>query len=161
MAWEWVAPAATGVAAVTGLFFTWLTAKQGRDQVERMARRAQETAVQDRLALERREAYFAALRTATLSLRRMRYERQGEAAKLAELDQLWPKGKRVEMEIDATIALETFGTPRARDLLQQWSDAADGKKEDTMRALRNAMIDLARDELGAQLPSNFGDPATA
>ena len=58
MAWEWVAPAATGLAAVTGVFFTWLTGRQGRSQVERMARRTEEAAARDRLAQERREAYF-------------------------------------------------------------------------------------------------------
>ncbi|MEU7219587.1 hypothetical protein [Nocardia iowensis] len=34
MAWERVGPTATGVAAVTGVFFTWLSGHQGRRQVE-------------------------------------------------------------------------------------------------------------------------------
>lgn len=35
MAWEWVAPVATAVASIAvgvgGVFFTWLTGKQGRE----------------------------------------------------------------------------------------------------------------------------------
>jgi hypothetical protein len=31
VAWEWVAPVATATAGVTGVFFTWLAGKQGRE----------------------------------------------------------------------------------------------------------------------------------
>jgi len=155
MAWEWVAPTATGVAAVTGMFFTWLTGQQSRNQVERMNRRAEETAARDRLAQERREAYFAALRAAEVNLRRRRYEQEGEQAKLTEIDQTWPKGKRVEMEMNAVIAVKTFGTPQARQLLGQWSEAMCDEDEQRIRATYDAMVDLARRELGAQLPDNL------
>jgi hypothetical protein len=142
------------------VFFTWLTGQQGRDQVERMTRRTEETRERDRLAQERREAYFAALRAAEVSLRRKRYERQGKHAKLAEIDQTWPKGKRVEMEMDAVIAVESFGTPQARHLLGQWRDAVADEDEQRMRATRDAMVDLVRrelGELGAQLPDDGSD----
>lgn len=151
MAWEWVAPAATGLAAVTGVFFTWLTGRQGRSQVERMARRTEEAAARDRLTQERREAYFTAMLTAELTLRRKRYEREGKADKLAELDQTWPKGKRVQMEMDAVVGLETYGSPQARELLERWSEAASDEDETQMRAVRDAMIDRARHELGTHL----------
>ncbi|UJW28748.1 hypothetical protein L3Q67_26160 [Saccharothrix sp. AJ9571] len=151
MAWEWVAPSATGLAAVTGVFFTWLTGRQGRSQVERMTRRTEEAAARDRLMQERREAYFAAMLVAELGLRRRRYEREGKAGKLAELDQTWPKAKRVQMEMDAVIGLETYGSPQARELLGRWSEAAADEDEAWIRAVRDAMVDLARQELGTHL----------
>lgn len=92
MAWEWVAPVTAGLTAVTGVFFTWLSGKQGRAQVERMARHAEEATTRDRLTHQRRDAYVTALLVAELGLRRKRYEREGELDKLAELNQRWPKG---------------------------------------------------------------------
>jgi hypothetical protein len=37
MAWEWVAPVATATVGVAGVFFTWLSGKQGRDHAEKLA----------------------------------------------------------------------------------------------------------------------------
>jgi len=34
MAWEWVAPVATATAGMTGVFFTWLSGRQGRRHAE-------------------------------------------------------------------------------------------------------------------------------
>jgi hypothetical protein len=155
MAWEWVAPTATAVAAVSGVFFTWLTGRQGRDQVERMTHRAEETALRDRLVQDRREAYFAILRAGEVSLRRKRYEREGKTAKLAEIEKTWPKGERVRMEMDAVIAVETFGSPQARELLRQWAHAITDEDEQLVRAARNAMLELTRRELGAQLSDRY------
>ncbi len=151
MAWEWVAPAATGLAAVTGMFFTWLTGRQGRNQVERMARRTEEAATRDRLMQERREAYIAALVAMELSLRRNRYEQEGKLGKLADLDRRWPKGKRVQMEMEAVIGLETYGSPQARELLGKWNETAADGDETRMRTVRSELVDLARRELGAHL----------
>jgi hypothetical protein len=81
---------------------------------------------------ERREACFAALRAAELSLRRMRYERQGKLVKLAEIEQTWPKGERARMEMDAVIAVETFGTPQTQALLRRWREAAADEDEQRM-----------------------------
>jgi hypothetical protein len=40
MTYEWVSPSATAVTAGLGLFFTWLTSKQGREHAENVARQA-------------------------------------------------------------------------------------------------------------------------
>lgn len=130
MAWEWVAPAVTGVTAVSGVFFTWLTGSQGRRQVERLARRAEESAERNRAMQERREAYFAALRAADLDFRRKRYKRQGKQDKLAEIDHTWPKGERARMEMDAHIAVETFGSEQVRELLGQWNATVGEEQND-------------------------------
>ncbi|ONF72164.1 hypothetical protein [Amycolatopsis keratiniphila] len=151
MAWEWVAPVTTGLTAVAGVFFTWLTGRQGRSQVERMAHRTEEAATRDRLALERREAYLTALLVAELGLRRKRYERERKLDKLAELDQTWPKGKRVQVEVDAVIGLEIYGSPQSRELLGRWNMAATDEDEARMRTIRDAMVALARKELGVNL----------
>jgi hypothetical protein len=42
MAWEWVGPVATATVAVPGIFFTWLTGKQGRDDARAIAKEARE-----------------------------------------------------------------------------------------------------------------------
>ncbi|MGK8501880.1 hypothetical protein [Nocardia asiatica] len=117
-----------------------------------MAHRTEELAAQSRTMQERREAYFAALRAADLDLRRTRYKRLD---KLAEIDHTWPKGERARMAMDAQIAVETFGSPQARQLLGQWTAAVIDDEEPRMRAVYNALIELARHELGAQLPDNF------
>jgi hypothetical protein len=46
MAWEWVGPVATATAGVAGMFFTWLTGKQSRDDARAIAK---ETRDQQRL----------------------------------------------------------------------------------------------------------------
>ena len=45
MAWEWVSPVAAATTGVLGIFFTWLTGKQGRSHAETITR--------DQLAQER------------------------------------------------------------------------------------------------------------
>ncbi|MGW7542581.1 hypothetical protein ACWGKQ_15925 [Streptomyces sp. NPDC054770] len=144
MAWDWTASAATGVAAVAGVFFTWLAGAQGRDQVERLARHTEETARKQQLVHERRDAYFALLRVGELNLRRRRYARRGMQA---ELEQTYATGVRVQMEMDAVIAVETYGSPEARRLLREWGDAVTRDDEQGMRAAYQAMNDLARQEL--------------
>lgn len=41
MAWEWVAPTATGIVGVAGVFFTWLSGAQGRAHAELMVERSE------------------------------------------------------------------------------------------------------------------------
>ncbi|MGO9552327.1 hypothetical protein [Mycobacterium sp.] len=42
MAWEWVAPVATATLGVAGIFGTWLTGKQGRDDAKALAKDARQ-----------------------------------------------------------------------------------------------------------------------
>jgi hypothetical protein len=61
------------------------------------------------------EAVVVLLRSTRGSpLRRMRYKREGKSTKLDEIEQTWPKGERVRMAMDAVIAVELFGSLRAR-----------------------------------------------
>lgn len=57
------------------------------------------------------------------------------------------------MEMDAIIAVETFGSPQARQLLGQWSEAATDEDEQRMRSVHDAMVDLARHERGRSFPA--------
>ncbi|GAA5105381.1 hypothetical protein [Nocardia iowensis] len=118
-----------------------------------MARRGEESAALSRSVAERREAYFTALRAADLNLRRKRYARQGKAAKLAEIEQTWTKSERVRLEMDAGIAVATFGSPRARELMAAWNRASNDEDEQQMRTAYLAFVDLARQELG-RLPQD-------
>ncbi|MEV0714644.1 hypothetical protein [Asanoa sp. NPDC050611] len=148
MAWEWVAPVATASAGAAGIFFTWLTGAQGRRQLERLSRRAEETARRERSIQERRDAYLAALMVCRLDMARARYERKGDDEKLAEVHRSFPKGERVRMSIEAQIAVETFGSAAARRATALWADAA-GVGEERMRQVYEQLVALARAELGA------------
>ncbi|MFK0244120.1 hypothetical protein ACIQUM_05440 [Amycolatopsis azurea] len=56
----------------------------------------------------------------------------------------------MQTEMDAVIVLEIYGSPWARELLRRWNVAtADDEAE--MQTQRDAMIDLARRELGTHL----------
>ncbi len=81
MAWEWVAPAATAAATTTvgvaGIFFTWLTGKQGRDHAETISN--QRLTHERLLAKEAREQ--ERLENAYVELLRMA-ERAGQWAQM-------------------------------------------------------------------------------
>ena len=57
MAYEWVAPSATAVTAGLGLFFTWLTGKQGREHAQDVSRQATAAARQLARDARRGDAY--------------------------------------------------------------------------------------------------------
>lgn len=147
MAWEWVAPVATASVGAAGVFFTWLTGTQSRRHLERLTRRAEETARYERSVRERRDAYLAALKVCRLDLARERYARRGDDEKLAEVHKSFPKGERVRMSIEARIAVDTFGSEDARRANALWSQAvADG--EVRMREVYEQLVAMVRAELG-------------
>lgn len=51
----------------------------------------------------------------------------------------------------AGIAVQAFGSSQARELLNRWRDALAVQDEERMRAAHDAMVDIARHELGTQL----------
>jgi hypothetical protein len=59
---------------------------------------------------EQREAYLTVLYYAELDLRRARYKREGKPERLREVEEKWPKGERVHLATEATIAVEAFGS---------------------------------------------------
>jgi hypothetical protein len=62
---EWVAPVATGLAGIVGIFFTWLSGKQGREHAADLAREEREhvrqLAKNDRVQRRLEETYLALL----------------------------------------------------------------------------------------------------
>jgi hypothetical protein len=128
------------------MFFTWLTGSQSRKQIEKVAAKQDQKTERDRVMQERRNAYFAALELASIDLRRIRYERKGEEQKLAEVEHKWPKRDRVQMAIQATTALEVYGSPPARDFLRQWQKAMSEKE---LNKVYRGALALFRSELGA------------
>lgn len=61
MAWEWVSPTATAVAGISGVFFTWLTAKQGRESQAAADVRAHGFDQEKTVRAEKREVYVGFL----------------------------------------------------------------------------------------------------
>ncbi|WP_340687857.1 hypothetical protein [Amycolatopsis coloradensis] len=57
----------------------------------------------------------------------------------------------MQAEMDAVIGLEIYGSSQACELLRCWNVAAANEDEAEMQAHRDAMIDLARRELGTHL----------
>ena len=119
MAWEWVAPVATATTAtavgVAGMFFTWLTGKEARDDARATAREARE---QQRLE----NAYIELLDVA---------ERTGQWVRMvcpvwdtnppqpvpAELPSL-PEQAHTEALVNA------FGSAEVRERMKTWRDVA-------------------------------------
>ena len=110
MSLEWVGTLAAATVGAIGVFFTWLTGRQGRSQVAEMSAQSQMHAERQRVREERREAYFAVLRLASVNAYREKYERRGDTAKLQEISELWPRSERRRMVIEADIGLEVYGS---------------------------------------------------
>jgi len=143
---SWVAPVAAGVFGVAGVFFTWLAGHQGRKQVERMAARSEISRRLEKSGEERRNAYLSALSLFRLELMRMRYERRQYTVGLDEIDRIWNREDRIRLVIDASTAVDTFGSQEARDCIQQWSEV--GNDEALRRSIYERFLRVARRELG-------------
>ncbi|WP_280887518.1 hypothetical protein [Streptomyces sp. LBL] len=99
------------------------------------------------LRKERRDAYFAALRVAVLDVRRLRYEHARKVRKLREVERYWTKTKRIEMSMEALIALHAFGSDEARQFSVAWRVATEANDLDTMQRLVEQFRALMRVEL--------------
>lgn len=124
MAWEWVAPAATAATAVAlggaGIFFTWLTGKQGRDHAETITR--DQLDHERLLAREAREQQR--LENAYLELLKMA-ERAGQWAQMVY--PVFQSGQppntplpSLEVQADTEALVNAFGSPEVRELLKTW-----------------------------------------
>ncbi|MGB8386684.1 hypothetical protein [Mycobacterium sp.] len=124
MAWEWVAPAATAAATTTvgvaGIFFTWLTGKQGRDHAETISN--QRLTHERLLAKEAREQ--ERLENAYVELLRMA-ERAGQWAQMVY--PVFQSGQppstplpSLEVQADTEALVNAFGSAEVRELLETW-----------------------------------------
>jgi hypothetical protein len=147
MGWDWITPMATAITGIAGVFFTWLTATQGRHHLERLTREEQRRAADENVVRERRDAYLAALKIARIDLQRLTYTTNGDDAFLEELDRQWPVADRVQMSIEARIAVEAFGSAPARELVDRWAGAIRNDALDEMREIYEGMLRTVRTEL--------------
>jgi hypothetical protein len=132
--------------------------RQGRAQLDRQSRRTEQSAERSRVLKEQRDAYLTVLYYAELGVRRTRYEREGKPEKLGEVEAKWPKGERVRLATEATIAVEAFGSQRMREIIATWREAADTDAGDRMRGFYRAFVEQARKEIGPDRPSLPSDP---
>ncbi|MYT70368.1 MULTISPECIES: hypothetical protein [unclassified Streptomyces] len=146
MAAEWIAPVVTGVSGALGVVFTWLAGAQGRAHAERMVDRSQTAERRSYLRIQRRDAYFSALRVAVLDVRRLRYEQTGKTDKLDEVEQYWTKTKRIEMSMEALISVHAFGSNEARQFLEEWRAATEADDLAFMQQLVEQFRELIRGE---------------
>jgi hypothetical protein len=121
MAWEWVAPVATGALGATGIVFTWLSGKQGRDHAENLAKLrndheatlAKEERTQQRLA----NAYIALLEMA---------ERVGMWAQMVRpmVDtippQPVPRMPDIDVQGQVNALVGAYGSSLVRERLDAW-----------------------------------------
>jgi hypothetical protein len=112
-----------------------------------MVAQSREAEQRSHLRKERRDAYFEALRVAVLDVRRLRYERSGKTEKLREVEHYWTKTKRIEMSMEALIALHAFGSEEARHFAEEWQVATEANDLDTMQRLVRQFGELMRTEL--------------
>jgi hypothetical protein len=125
MAWEWVAPVATATASiavgVAGIFFTWLSGKQGRDHAETVL--SQQLAHERLLASEARDQQR--LETAYVDLLDMA-ERAGQWAQmvLPMIDthppQPDPPLPTLEVQAHTQAVVKAFGSSQVRERLENW-----------------------------------------
>jgi hypothetical protein len=146
------------MAGATGVFFTWLTGVQGRTQLDRLSRRTDASAERSRLLKEQRDAYLTVLYYTELELRRGRYEREGKWEKLREVKEKWPKGERVRVYTEATIAVEAFGSQRMREIIATWREADSAEGEDRMIGFYKDFVQQARTEIGPERRVQPPDP---
>jgi hypothetical protein len=132
--------------------------RSGGAQVDRLSRRTEQSAERSRLLKEQRDAYLSVLYYAELDLRRARYEREGKLEKLREVEKKWPKGERVRIYTEATIAVEAFGSQRMREIIATWQEAASAEGEDRVRGFYKAFVEQARREIGPERPLQAPDP---
>ncbi|WP_152547093.1 hypothetical protein [Amycolatopsis orientalis] len=155
MAHEWLGASIAGTVGLAGMFFTWLSSKQGRDHAERLAKDrfeherklAQEALEQERLG----DAYVRLL---------VMVERCGAWAQSVKpmLDTDPPQPVPPLPEIDAQTEVEAivsaFGSKEARDRLDSWRNVV----KDIIAAV--GLIDLERADAlkGGSASVDFGQP---
>jgi hypothetical protein len=125
MAWEWVAPVATATASIAvgvgGVFFTWLTGWQGREQAETVL--GQQLAHERLLAREARDQ--ERLENAYVDLLEMA-ETAGQWVQLVlpMLDthppQPDPPLPSLEIQGHTQAVVKAFGTREVRELVENW-----------------------------------------
>lgn len=148
MSLEWVGTLAAASVGALGVFFTWLTGRQARSQIAEMSALSLMHAERQRVRDERREAYFAVLRLASINSYREKYERRGDTAKLDEVNELWPRSERRRMVVEADIALEAYGTEEARQLVAEWSGLDDPHETDAYERFYERFFSVCRRDLG-------------
>lgn len=148
MAWEWVAPLATAVTGCAGVIFTWLTGHQSRRQADDLAIRNEVRVQRETAARERRDAYIATLRITNLDIQILSYREANNAAKLHEMDEVWPKGERYRLAMEASIAVDAFGSPEAVEWQRSSNKSYANKNLEEMRAHYRGFLIIARKELG-------------
>ena len=125
MAWEWVAPVATATAStaigVAGIFFTWLSGKQGRDHAETIS--GQQLTHARLLAKEAREQQR--LESAYVALLEMA-ERAGQWAQLVlpMIDTNPPGPVRplpsFEEQAHTEAVVRALGSKEVREQMEKW-----------------------------------------
>ncbi|HTX93863.1 MAG TPA: hypothetical protein VME67_02880 [Mycobacterium sp.] len=125
MAWEWVAPVATATAStavgVAGIFFTWLSGKQGRDHAETIS--GQQFAHARLLAKEARDQQR--LESAYVALLEMA-ERAGQWAQLVlpmmdtNPPQPVPPLPSLDEQAHAEAFVRAFGSNDVRERMDKW-----------------------------------------
>ncbi|MEU8362333.1 hypothetical protein AB0C27_40575 [Nonomuraea sp. NPDC048882] len=135
MAWEWVAPVATGITGIVGTAFTWWAGHQGRRHAERVAQDAATSALaRDREA--RRAAAYVDLLTVVVS-------NTDELTRITSslMDPDEEEGKLVELR-DEYIAVMgkagVYGSGPIHDLLSLWGKCR-GRLISAHVALREAI----------------------
>ena len=159
MAWEWVAPVATAATGCAGVFFTWLSGNQSRSQADELATRSEARAQRETAARERRDAYLATLRITSLDIQHLFYEAAGEARKLQELDAIWPKGERYRLAMEASIAVDAFGSTEAVEWQRRSNKSYADKNFDEMRGHYREFLAIARKDLGISDLPDMPTPA--
>ncbi|HEX6758636.1 MAG TPA: hypothetical protein VF086_09550 [Propionibacteriaceae bacterium] len=123
MAYEWIGPVSAAVVGISGIFFTWLTGKQARDQAHQTADKRldhERTMAHDAREQERRANAYVRLLTVV--------ERIGQWAQMVKpmLDTNPPQEVRPMPDLDeqaeAMALVNAFGSDEIRQSFKSWRD---------------------------------------
>ncbi|GAA2209333.1 hypothetical protein GCM10009850_047910 [Nonomuraea monospora] len=121
MAWEWVAPVATGVSGVVGVVFTWYAGHQGRKHAEKVAQ--QGTASQLALAREARRAeVYSEISTLQATLHAML--REEYSVKPLPIVSAPEREQLVRQIISGTARISIYGSEAVQQAFIAWTAKA-------------------------------------
>jgi hypothetical protein len=123
VAYEWIGPVSAAVVGVSGIFFTWLTGKQARDQAEQVADKRldhERTMAHDAREQERRSNAYVRLLTVVECI--------GQWAQMVKpmLDTDPPQEVRplpdLDQQAEAMALVNAFGSDEIRQSFESWRD---------------------------------------
>ncbi|MFI5583753.1 hypothetical protein ACIA5G_01860 [Amycolatopsis sp. NPDC051758] len=152
---QWIGVSVAGFLGLAGMFFTWLSSKQGRDHAERLAQ--QRSRHERQLAKEAREQERlggAYVRLLVMAERSGAWAQSVKPMMDTDPPQPVPPLPEIEAQTEVEATVSAFGSHEVRSRLDRWREVV----RDIISAV--GLIDLERDaaQKGHSGSVDFGQP---